>query len=271
MSNLLSRNRLRLDHSPVETLRQTSTSIVPLLAQYHLMPQFLAESVIDRAIASIHCTVTEASEACQQLYQQFGLLTEEQQQTWRSHYGFTPYQVEQIATRSQRIDRFKQTMWEPGLESYFLTHKDRLDRVVYSLLRTQQPDMLHELFFRIQDGEHSFGELARQYSEGPEAATGGLCGPVERSGWFSPSASMSGRCWCDWSNAFRRSWTRSCVSACFKNSLKPGFKRRLPNCQQPIKSGWAALRSNIPTAILPVPRLPSPSRLPAGSLAHKEI
>jgi parvulin-like peptidyl-prolyl isomerase len=179
MSNLLSRNRLRLDHSPVETLRQTSTSIVPLLAQYHLMPQFLAESVIDRAIASIHCTVTEASEACQQLYQQFGLLTEEQQQTWRSHYGFTPYQVEQIATRSQRIDRFKQTMWEPGLESYFLTHKDRLDRVVYSLLRTQQPDMLHELFFRIQDGEHSFGELARQYSEGPEAATGGLCGPVE--------------------------------------------------------------------------------------------
>ncbi len=36
----------------------------------------------------------------------------------------------------------------------------------------------HELYFRIQEGEQSFAELAREHSEGSEADTGGLLGPV---------------------------------------------------------------------------------------------
>ena len=36
-----------------------------------------------------------------------------------------------------------------------------------------------ELYFRIKEGEQSFDELARQYSQGQEAQTGGLIGPVE--------------------------------------------------------------------------------------------
>ena len=36
-----------------------------------------------------------------------------------------------------------------------------------------------KLYFRIQEGEQSFAELAREYSQGPEAQTGGLVGPVE--------------------------------------------------------------------------------------------
>jgi len=36
-----------------------------------------------------------------------------------------------------------------------------------------------ELYFRIQAKENSFADLAREYSLGPEAQTGGLVGPVE--------------------------------------------------------------------------------------------
>jgi parvulin-like peptidyl-prolyl isomerase len=38
-----------------------------------------------------------------------------------------------------------------------------------------------ELYFRILEGEQTFGELAREYSQGPEAQTDGLIGPVELS------------------------------------------------------------------------------------------
>lgn len=40
------------------------------------------------------------------------------------------------------------------------------------------PGLAQELYFRIQEGEQSFAELAREYSQGSEARTGGLLGPM---------------------------------------------------------------------------------------------
>ncbi|MBD0270213.1 MAG: peptidylprolyl isomerase, partial [Cyanobacteria bacterium Co-bin8] len=56
-----------------------------------------------------------------------------------------------------------------------------LDRVLYSLIRTQEPGLAQELYFRINDDGQPFADLAREYSEGQEAQTGGLIGPVELS------------------------------------------------------------------------------------------
>jgi parvulin-like peptidyl-prolyl isomerase len=39
-------------------------------------------------------------------------------------------------------------------------------------------EVAQELFFRIQAGEQSFSECAREYSQGQEAQTGGLIGPA---------------------------------------------------------------------------------------------
>jgi parvulin-like peptidyl-prolyl isomerase len=84
----------------------------------------------------------------------------------------------QIATRSLRLEHFKAQQWEHLIESDFFTHKAQFDQVIYSLLRCSQPELMQELFFRITTGEQSFADLAREYSEGAEANTGGLLGPV---------------------------------------------------------------------------------------------
>jgi parvulin-like peptidyl-prolyl isomerase len=47
------------------------------------------------------------------------------------------------------------------------------------LIRTQEAGIAQELYFRIQEGEYEFSDIARQYSQGSEAQTGGLIGPVE--------------------------------------------------------------------------------------------
>jgi parvulin-like peptidyl-prolyl isomerase len=49
------------------------------------------------------------------------------------------------------------------------------------LIRTKEVGLAQELYFRIQDDGQPFADLARQYSEGQEAQTGGLIGPVELS------------------------------------------------------------------------------------------
>lgn len=62
-----------------------------------------------------------------------------------------------------------------------MTRKSQLDRIIYSLIRVTDGGMAQELYFRILEGEQTFAQLAQQYSEGSEAQTGGLIGPVELS------------------------------------------------------------------------------------------
>lgn len=153
--------------------------LMPLLVQYHLIPNLIYESIIDRAIEPFSCTVAETTAAVQQFYALRELTSADSQQAWRSHYGLSAAAIAQMATRPLRIEKFKQATWGHKLESYFLQRKPDLDRAIYSLLRTKQQDIAHELYFRLSEQEQSFAEAVQLYSEGVETETGGLLGPVE--------------------------------------------------------------------------------------------
>lgn len=159
----------------------TAEEIIPLLLGYQLLPQLLRELIIDRAIASVECTSEETANACQQFFQQHQLTDESVRQAWLEFYGMTEEKLEALATRPLKIAKFKQATWGSKLESHFLGCKWKFDKVVYSLIRTKDPGVAQELYFRIQAGEQSFVECAREYSQGPEAQTGGIIGPVELS------------------------------------------------------------------------------------------
>lgn len=153
--------------------------VVSLLASYQLFPQFLREIITDQAIASFTCTLEEKASACEQFYEKWQLTSELQRQQWLELYEMTPEQLETIAIRELRIEKFKQANWGPKIESHFLKHKSLLNKVIYSLIRTKDEGLADELYFRLQEKEQSFTELARQFSQGPEAKSGGWCGPVE--------------------------------------------------------------------------------------------
>ncbi|OKH56204.1 peptidylprolyl isomerase [Scytonema sp. HK-05] len=156
-----------------------ASEIIPLLASNNIIPQLICESIIDQAIAPITCTKEETADALEQFYQHWDLTSEDKRQAWRERYGLTQEQLELMATRKLRIEKFKQASWGHQLESYFLKRKRQLDKVIYSLIRTEQRGTANELYFRIKEGEQSFAELAAEYSTGPEAQTGGIIGPVE--------------------------------------------------------------------------------------------
>ncbi|MBD2678139.1 MULTISPECIES: peptidylprolyl isomerase [Nostoc] len=153
--------------------------IIPFLASYNLIGQLLSQSIIESAIASITCTIEETSHALEQFCQYWDLNSEEKIQSWRLRYGLTQEQLELFATRKLRVEKFKQLTWGHQLESYFLKYKRRFDKVIYSLIRIENREIANEIFFRITEGEQSFSELAREYSQGPEAQTSGIIGPVE--------------------------------------------------------------------------------------------
>jgi parvulin-like peptidyl-prolyl isomerase len=157
----------------------TAEELVPLLSRYQILPKLAQEISIERAIANIECTEEEKAMAHNQFCQQNQLATEEQIQAWLTQQGMNSNQLEQLITRRLRIEKFKEATWGDKIESYFLKRRPQLDRVVYSLIRTDKAEVAQELYFRIQEGESTFSELAMEYSQGAEAQTGGLVGPVE--------------------------------------------------------------------------------------------
>jgi parvulin-like peptidyl-prolyl isomerase len=159
----------------------TAEEMLPLMAGYQMLPQFVQEILIDQAIADVECAPEENVSAAQQFYTQNQITNDEELQAWLGRYGMVQSQLESLATRELRVEKFKQATWGTKLESYFLSRKNQLDRVIYSLIRTQDVGIAQELYFRILESEQSFAELARTYSQGPEAQTDGLIGPVELS------------------------------------------------------------------------------------------
>ncbi|AKG20154.1 peptidylprolyl isomerase [Calothrix sp. 336/3] len=155
--------------------------ILPLLKQYGVMPQFAREMIIAEAIATINLTPEERFQLYKNFYQEQKINTDADVQTWLKVRGLETSQLDYLVTRLGKLEKFQQETWGNKLHSYFLQRKGKLDRVVYSLLRVDDMAIAQELYFRIQAGEQSFGELAKEYSQGLEAHTYGLLGPVELS------------------------------------------------------------------------------------------
>jgi parvulin-like peptidyl-prolyl isomerase len=159
----------------------TAADVVPRLQRYGMLPALIKELVIDQAIAAIGLTPEQSAQALNQFLQANQVTTPEQQQGFLAQRGLTEGDLSALAQRTQKLQQYKLDTWGHQVESHFLQRKGHLDRVLYSLIRTRDGGLAQELYFRIKDDGQPLADLARQYSEGQEAQTGGLIGPVELS------------------------------------------------------------------------------------------
>ena len=152
--------------------------MLTLLKRYQVLPQVIRGIVIDEAIATQTCTTPEQHQAIATLKQHHKLESEAAFTAWLQQKDITPEQFAEMALRPVLLEKFKQQQWGHLVNSYFLKRKGALDTVIYSLIRTTDFGLANELYFRILEGEQTFEELARKYSQGPEAHTNGVLGPV---------------------------------------------------------------------------------------------
>lgn len=153
--------------------------LVEKFVSYGMMPQLVREMTLDRVTEDISLTPEEQKISNQQALQQLGIDSNEKLRAWLKQQGMTITDLEKHAEKLLKLTKFKQATWGTKVNSIFLERKKQLDRVIYSLICTKDFCIAQELYFRIKEGEQSFDELAREYSQGQEAQTGGLIGPVE--------------------------------------------------------------------------------------------
>lgn len=153
-----------------------ASELLDKLAQYQLMPKLVQEVVLDTALSDIK---VDPQEAIQAFLTKRQIFSDEHRQAWMQQQQLTSEQLTINALRESKLAKFKTETWSEQVESYFLQRKGQLDRVLYSLIRVKDASLAQELYFRLNDDGADFTELARDYSEGQEAQTGGLIGPVE--------------------------------------------------------------------------------------------
>jgi parvulin-like peptidyl-prolyl isomerase len=180
---VVDRNDRKLD-TPLQRLAHNAMSgeeVIGLLQRHWLLPQLQKELIIDDALTTITCSPEEIFSAYKAFYHQYQITSDQGRADWLERNHCDLVQFEDLVLRTIKLDRFKQITFDRQVDSYFLQRKSQLDRVIYSILQLNNFHLAQELFFRIQDGEATFAELAPQYSGGQESQTGGLIGPQELS------------------------------------------------------------------------------------------
>ena len=162
----------------MDALKQLDPTALQLLLRHNLWQPLVRAEVVAEAVAGETLSAEEASEALEHQSQRAGLADAEAIAAHLQHLGLSEADWQWQAELPYRIRAFCNRSFRPKAEARFLERKDQLDRVVYSLLRVQDPYLARELYLRISGGEANFADLAQQYSEGPERSTKGIVGPV---------------------------------------------------------------------------------------------
>ncbi len=120
------------------------------------------------------------NDAISVLKDDFQLNSEEEISNWKISRNLTSENkfIDFAHYRNKRKLIIEQLMKGQG-ESLFLRFKDRLDRVLYSILRVENNDKAFDLYYAIEANELDFGEAASIHSLGPENKTQGIIGPVD--------------------------------------------------------------------------------------------
>ncbi|MFN9623860.1 MAG: peptidylprolyl isomerase [Cyanobacteriota bacterium] len=149
-----------------------------VLARHQILLPLLRQTVLAETLAGVTLSPEEQRQAQKDWLQQKGIQSPEQLQAHLTNHGMVEADALWQAELPLRIRHHCHAHFLHRAEQRFLSRKQQLDSVIYSLLRVRGEALAHELYLRISEGEADFAELATTYAEGPEQATRGVVGPV---------------------------------------------------------------------------------------------
>lgn len=152
--------------------------LYPELRRHNLLRTLLQHRIVAKAVADESVEPETLEEARKLFMAQRGLKSEEAITGFLIENGLTQQDLEWQIALPTRVQAHCEAHYRHKAEARFLSRKNQLDKVVYSLLRLKDPCLAQELYLRIEAKEASFTDLAAQYSEGAEQKTRGIIGPV---------------------------------------------------------------------------------------------
>ena len=144
----------------------TAEQVFRYLSTSKLLPQLIRDILLEDVLHTVPYTPEELEATGRSLAQQ------------NQYRHLDDNSLKILALRFLRIEKLKELSWGKSLESYFLKRRQDLDQVICSLIQTPDASLAQELYFRIQNQEASFEQLAQQYSRSSEVGDQGRLGPI---------------------------------------------------------------------------------------------
>lgn len=174
---------------------------------------------------------------------------------WCAQRALDPACLDGLARQRQQLEGLKQRWFAKRAHEQFLEQGSLLDQVRFSVLQTTDPDLAQEWFFKLQDCEFEYADLASN-SIGSEQHSGGSVGPLRVRDLQSPLDLLlrratpgvvqpplltpAGRSWvvrldqrlpARWDSRLRaelvealyRHWLNSCLQSWLDQQPQPGF------------------------------------------------
>jgi parvulin-like peptidyl-prolyl isomerase len=152
--------------------------VVSQLARHNLLRPLIKQQVLAELASEFPLAEEERRQVIEGVRRERGLETPEALARFLAANLLEENDLRDLAEQPLRLQRALEARFTARAGVRFLSRKNQLDRVVYSLLRVREPGLARELYLRIAEGEADFTDLAARYSEGPERDSRGIVGPV---------------------------------------------------------------------------------------------
>lgn len=154
------------------------SGFVHKLRFHGLLQPLLEKELANQALSTVILSQESRDTAWQTALNQAGLTDSTKLLKHIEDTGLSEEDLREKAEFPARLNAYLSEHYLHKAEARFLRRKNELDRVVYSLLRIENPFLARELYLRIGENEANFADLAAEYSQGPEKSTKGVVGPV---------------------------------------------------------------------------------------------
>ena len=159
-------------------MQNLSPETLALLQRHNLLKTLVRAEILRKTIEPIELSTEQRDRVWNNFKEQNKLENIESLKTYLKNNGLREIDLRWQLELPIRFQIYSQEHFRHKAEARFLARKEQLDSVVYSLLRLQDGYLARELYLRISGGEANFADLAASYSQGPEAKTKGIVGPV---------------------------------------------------------------------------------------------
>jgi parvulin-like peptidyl-prolyl isomerase len=182
MAGALHWNELPTPHKVAAMTSEASpklpADLMQELRRHNLLQALVRRRVVAEAVGQEQLEAEACTQAHQMFYRQNGLEDDTAVLAYLEANGLSEADLHWQIELPLRIGQHCQEHYRHKAEAHFLSRKNQLDQVVYSLLRVKDGFLARELYLRIDAGEANFADLAAEFTEGPERQTKGIVGPV---------------------------------------------------------------------------------------------
>ncbi len=143
----------------------------------NLLRIYLKEIVIYKMTEKLTIEIKQLEDAKNKFFKENKLLDNDRLNQFLLFKGINEKDLEYQISLPLRLEKLSTKVIQSQIENHFLKRKDELDLYKYNVIRTNNSDLAHEIYFQLEGKESNFKELSNQYSLDKKVFPEGIAGP----------------------------------------------------------------------------------------------